>query len=383
MLNNRKLILDTMCDIYNILKPWCDVDFFDFATHDPVPDSIYVIGRKQFTENIAQIKELAKDPRYTIIFSNVAEGSDTLVSQIQVLGIAQEVKNKEILVLSGGGMGDEYPSLPYDHFLSVIFDYENNHQAIKHTSEIFLKNNKPYTFLFLNGRGRPHRRFLIESLRSSGCLDRALWTNLDGRPSPSRDFSFIKNGEDLLTTPAELKWLSAEYEYTEFRNVEIDISDSKRKFIKTDLFNNLWGEIYLEPSAYVDTYFSLITETVYKSPNSFRTEKIAKPLAMGHPFIVAANTGYYKDLKNLGFRTFDHLIDESFDTIDNHQDRMRKVAEVVQDVVQSDLASFVVAAEDVCKYNQQQLLGFADRVRSELPDRFFNFLSTHERFRLP
>jgi hypothetical protein len=304
------------------------------------------------------------------------------VSQIQVLGIAQEVKNKEILVISGGSMDNQYPSLPYDHFLSVIFDYESNHQAIKSTSKIFSKKNKPHTFLFLNGRGRPHRRFLIESLQGRGCLEQALWTNLDGRPSPSRDFSFIENGEDLLAKPARLKWLPAEYEHTEFRNVEIDTSDSKRKFIKMDLFNNLWGEIYLEPAAYTDTYFSLVTETVYNNPNSFRTEKIAKPLAMGHPFIVAANPGYYRDLKNLGFRTFDHLIDESFDAIENHQDRMNKVAQVVQDVVQSDLGAFVAAAEDICKYNQQQLLGFADRVRSELPNRFFNFLNTHERFRL-
>jgi hypothetical protein len=33
--------------------------------------------------------------------------------------------------------------------------------------------------------------------------------------------------------------------------------------IKGKLFNNEWGEIYLNANPYLDTYFSLITETVF------------------------------------------------------------------------------------------------------------------------
>lgn len=376
MLAERKLIIDTTSDVYAVLKPWAAAEFWDFASHEPVPDSVYVIGRKQFTDNVARVKDLCQDPRFTIVFDNVAEGSETLVRQIGMLDIGEQVRRAQILVLSGGPMLPEYPSLVYDHFLSVIFDYQDNHTAITRTPEIFSKKSKPHSFLFLNGRSRPHRRYLIESLRSRQLLDRALWTNLDSRPAPSADLSFMQNGQDLLRTAAELKLLPNNYEPSQFRNA--DIGNATCKFIKTDLFNNLWGEIYLEPTAYTDTYFSLVTETVYNNANSFRTEKIAKPIAMAHPFIVAANPGFYRDLRNLGFQTFDHLIDESFDTIENHQDRMNRLADLVQNVVQLDLEAFVIAAEDVCKYNQQHLLGFADSVRGEFPDRFFNFLNNNE-----
>jgi hypothetical protein len=152
----------------------------------------------------------------------------------------------------------------------------------------------------------------------------------------------MQNGQDLLCTASELKLLPSNYEPTQFRN--IDIGNSTCKFVKTDLFNNLWGEIYLEPTAYTDTYFSLVTETVYNNANSFRTEKIAKPIAMAHPFIVAANPGYYRDLHKLGFRTFGHLINESFDAIENHQDRMNRLADLVQNVVQLDIEAFVMFA---------------------------------------
>ena len=378
MLAERKLIIDTTSDVYTVLKPWATAEFWDFASHEPVPDSVYVIGRKQFTDNVARIKDLCTDSRFTIVFDNVAEGSETLARQIKMLDISEQVQQAQILVLSGGPMLPEYPSLVYDHFLSVIFDYQDNHAAITRTSEIFSKKSKPHSFLFLNGRSRPHRRYLIESLRSRQLLDRALWTNLDSRPAPSADLSFMQNGQDLLCTTSELKLLPSNYEPDQFRNVDINTGNTSCKFIKTDLFNNLWGEIYLEPTAYTDTYFSLVTETVYNNDNSFRTEKIAKPIAMAHPFIVAANPGYYRDLRNLGFRTFDHLIDESFDTIENHQDRMNRVADLVQNVVQLDVEAFVTAAEDVCKYNQQHLLGFADCVRGEFPRRFFNFLNNNE-----
>jgi hypothetical protein len=376
MLAGRKLIIDTTSDVYAVLKPWATAEFWDFAAHDPVPDSVYVIGRKQFTDNVARVKDLCTDPRFTIVFDNVAEGSETLARQINMLDISEQVQQAQILVLSGGSMLPEYPSLVYDHFLSVIFDYQDNHTAITRTPEIFSKKSKPHSFLFLNGRSRPHRRYLIESLRSRQLLDRALWTNLDSRPAPSADLSFVQNGQDLLCTAGELKLLPSNYEPSLFRNA--DVGNSTCKFIKTDLFNNVWGEIYLEPTAYTDTYFSLVTETVYSNANSFRTEKIAKPLAIGHPFIVAANPGYYRDLRNLGFRTFDYLIDESFDTIENHQDRMNRLADLVQNVVQLDIEAFVTAAEDVCKYNQQHLLGFADCVRGEFPRRFFNFLNNNE-----
>jgi hypothetical protein len=79
-------------------------------------------------------------------------------------------------------------------------------------------------------------------------------------------------------------------------------------------------------------------------------------------------------MRNLGFRTFSHLIDETFDQIANSQDRVERVAEVVEDLCRQDLAQFLKAAEDTCKYNQQHLSSMRDLVRKEFPGRFFKFL---------
>ena len=121
-----------------------------------------------------------------------------------------------------------------------------------------------------------------------------------------------------------------------------------------------------------------MTETVFEYPYSFRTEKTAKVLAMGHPFIVAASVGYYRDLRNLGFCTFDTVIDETFDQIENHQDRMDRIYDTVQDLCSQDLGSFLSACQDICKYNQQHLQELIPRIRSEFPPQFFNLIATHE-----
>jgi hypothetical protein len=145
------------------------------------------------------------------------------------------------------------------------------------------------------------------------------------------------------------------------------------------LFGKDWGDIYIEPRAYKDTYFSLVTETVFEYTHSFRTEKLWKSVAMGHPWIVVSNAGFYREMHNLGFQTFGHVIDESFDTIDNDQDRIERISQVVEDLCSQDLASFLEECYTVCKYNQQHLLGCRAQWRKEFPDRFQQFIN--ERFR--
>ena len=98
-------------------------------------------------------------------------------------------------------------------------------------------------------------------------------------------------------------------------------------------------------------------------------------MAVGHPFVVVGNSGYYRDLKNLGFRTFGHLIDESFDSIDNNQQRIERIAQVVTDLCGQNLPAFITAADEVCKYNQQLLEELRPKIRAEFPERFFQAIN--------
>jgi hypothetical protein len=202
---------------------------------------------------------------------------------------------------------------------------------------------------------------------------------LDAKPTVVRSFKFVEDSLDVMATSSTLRHLPDHYEVERYRNPIFGPIVEDKSFLKQELFRLEWGEIYLEPAPYIDTYFSLVTETVCaESTHSFRTEKMAKPLAMGHPFIVASTPGFYRDLHNLGFRTFERIIDESFDLIENAQQRMNRVVDVVHDMCQQDLGSFLSACRDTCKYNQQHLAELRDKTNREFPGRFFQFLKQHQ-----
>ena len=377
-----KLILDTYCEVYELLKPYADDEFWNFSEHTVVPGAIYLISREQFNLNIPRIRELAETGTILPILSNPMEGSDTMKTHCEmVTHIADLVHDKKILLISGGEMDASWPYLLYDSFLPKILDYDENLKEIARSQEIFTKQHKPYKFLFLNGRIRHHRKYLLELFRYNKILKHALWTNLDPRSATFQPLVLPTemgiNNYDHTSFP--LQQLPVQYEVDRYRSqINSRPTDTNRDlYAKYHLFNDEWGDIYLNADPYIDTYFSLVTETVFEYPYSFRTEKTWKPVAMGHPTIFAANYGYYRDFHNLGFRTWGHLIDESFDQIENVQDRIDRVAQVVQDLCSQDLPAFITAAEETCKYNQAHLAEMRIRVRQEFPNRFFQFIQPY------
>jgi len=366
MLGNRKLVLDTFCEVYDLLDQYRDADFWDFANHEIIPGAIYLISRKELFANIDKVRHCVENNLARVVFSNPAEGSETLVGQSA--RIRDLVADRRMLIIGGGDMDNSYPCLQYDSFLPKIMDYDENLAAMAQSEEIYQHLQKPYKFLFLNGRTRPHRNYLLKHFQKTGLLDRSLWTNLDSGHARSISLK-------LAHSPFPIKLLEPKYEFDFYQNqISVPTTDV---FVKNHLFNNTWGEIYLKAEPYIDTYFSLVTETVFEYPYSFRTEKIWKPIAMAHPWIAVANAGYYRDMHNLGFQTFGHVIDESFDSIDNNQQRIERIAQVVEDLCQQDLASFLKECYTVCKYNQQHLAEMRLQVRKEFPDQFVQFIRKH------
>ena len=51
MLNGRNLVIDTMSEVYHELKKHATAEFWNFAKHEPIANSVYVLGRQQVVEN--------------------------------------------------------------------------------------------------------------------------------------------------------------------------------------------------------------------------------------------------------------------------------------------------------------------------------------------
>jgi hypothetical protein len=70
-------------------------------------------------------------------------------------------------------------------------------------------------------------------------------------------------------------------------------------------------------------------ETLFDDARHHLTEKALRPIACGRPFILAATAGSLQYLKQYGFKTFDGLIDETYDRI---QDPRKRLEAIVQEI---------------------------------------------------
>jgi len=369
MLGNRRIICDTSCEIYPEIQHLVDDSFWEFD--QPQENSITIFARQTVNRHYAKIKELAESGFFLPVLANPSEGSIVLKLQCQRLGLLDLVTQKKLLLVGCGEMESDLNCLVYDCYLNRVIGYEQNTEQCARAAEIYSKTNKPYKFLFLNGRTRPHRKYMIEKMRDAGLLEHALWTNLDTTPVYHQTYQ-----THLLQRACAIHLLPDQYEVEQYTaNIQNQFEHS---FVKHELFDNQWGDVYIRADPYIDTYFSLITETVCDYPYSLRSEKIYKPLAMGHPFVAVANRGFYRDLHRAGFQTYHTLIDESFDLIDNNQARLNRIAAVVGDLCSSNLDEFLVAAQSISKYNQQHMAELGPRIHREFPDRFWQFLQQHQ-----
>jgi len=107
---------------------------------------------------------------------------------------------------------------------------------------------------------------------------------------------------------------------------------------------------------YNQTYYSLVAETNAVNEFNFYTEKIVKPMLAKRLFVVIAGQNFLKNLRSLGFRTFDGIIDESYDQTANDAARWTQALDQVRALCQRDPAEVYSQVQDIVDYNQALLL---------------------------
>ena len=100
---------------------------------------------------------------------------------------------------------------------------------------------------------------------------------------------------------------------------------------------------------------SVVLETVFDS-RIHLTEKILRPLACGHPFLLAGGPGSLALLRTYGFKTFAPCINETYDTIQDHDQRLRMIVDEmkrIQNLNQLDLDCLIAECNKIAKFNKK------------------------------
>ena len=113
---------------------------------------------------------------------------------------------------------------------------------------------------------------------------------------------------------------------------------------------------------YQDTWVSLITESSYfdYEYSVFISEKTFKPIACMQPFIIVGSKHTLKYLKQLGYRTFDGFIDESYDDCDDN-DRFAAIIKSLEKIKQiEDKISWLASMREILEHNHKLFLSICN-----------------------
>jgi hypothetical protein len=81
---------------------------------------------------------------------------------------------------------------------------------------------------------------------------------------------------------------------------------------------------------YQNSIIEVVLETLFDDTRHHLTEKILRPIACGHPFILMSTPGSLQYLKDYGFKTFNGIIDETYDCIQNPEQRLQFIINEMQ-----------------------------------------------------
>jgi hypothetical protein len=189
----------------------------------------------------------------------------------------------------------------------------------------------------LLGRSRPHRDFIYSSVKSAQLDHKITMTYQQNQSSEGLkkffDTEFIwESGCDPIE---ELAGTHSTVNYQGF-------TDGLSRIIPIELYNQ--------------TAYSIVAETSAENDLLFFTEKIVKPILARRLFVVFAGQGFLAALRRLGFQTFENIIDESYDSVYNNNDRYQAAFDQVQRLCSMDQAQVYEQIKDRLEYNHNLLM---------------------------
>jgi hypothetical protein len=149
-----------------------------------------------------------------------------------------------------------------------------------------------------------------------------------------------------------------------FQEHETDILNMPPLYLDTDeLVNNRADFENRSLYLYENSLVSVVNETTFYhgwNPNEsrFLSEKIFKPIGVGHPFIFVTVPKALEVLRTLGYKTFHPYIDESYDEEFDNCTRMKmiiKEVERISNFTQEERTEFVKNVKIICDFNQALL----------------------------
>lgn len=221
------------------------------------------------------------------------------------------------------------------------------------------KNKKKVkSFSCLNKRIRPHRVWFYRYMFESGVLK-------DGLVSMNQ---FPKH-----QYPFEGEFMTEEL---------VDKIYEKLPLLIYNKPNNELDDNYyirrLNEQICLDSWLSVVSEAHCGDSDEtmFLSEKLYKPIACRHPWMVMGNKDSLAMMKKMGYETFSDFLNEDYDSLPTHERMKSIIGSVKKTISIKDKMEWFESMRSVIEHNHKNLMNKLYR----LPDSFVEFQKYHNQY---
>lgn len=223
-------------------------------------------------------------------------------------------------------------------------------------------NPRRFKFTVLNRTHKSWRATAMADLQRNGILNHSQW-------------SYNTNlliGDDPADNPLEIDTLNLRSAVDQFLAQGPYTCDNFSEQQHND--HHLHVDYH-----YTQSYCHIVMETHFdadQSGGTFLTEKTFKPIKHGQPFVIVGPPGSLQALRDLGYRTFDHVIDNTYDVEPNNTLRWRKILNTIQQISQQPMQQWFELCQQDILHNQQVFLASKHTRLNTLYDKLLHQLAT-------
>lgn len=121
---------------------------------------------------------------------------------------------------------------------------------------------------------------------------------------------------------------------------------------------------------FIDTFCHVVTETLFYEKTLHLTEKSFRPMVNERPFILVGPPRSLEYLRSYGFKTFDDYWDESYDIIDDPDQRLDKIMNLITEINNwslDDMSKKLASMSSILQHNRHVFLNLLPaKIREEL-----------------
>ena len=203
----------------------------------------------------------------------------------------------------------------------AALDWYRGYYALNHNKSIVKKQKDFITLNRLIAGDRSYRSYFISQLVKHNLSNKGLISyNVSDADTDWRDE--VSDSKSKLSEHAKTE-------------IEENLSDIFKIIIDSNKVHgsasaNIFRNNYDYGSEDQDCFWHIVTETVFYYDKLHLTEKIFKPIVSKQPFMLLAAPGNLEYLRSYGFKTFDGIIDESYDHIQDNDQRIDSVVKQIK-----------------------------------------------------